>query len=58
MIKGNMNFLVCFWKIITREIKKINSTNGILFPDKIIPEIKIKNKTGINKAENLLEIFL
>ena len=36
------------------KIEKINSTNGILFPDRIIPRVNIKKRIGIKYLEYLL----
>ena len=53
----NKYFLVCFWKIIIKLNVKINIINGILFPDKIIPDIKIITNVGIKNFKILWDIF-
>ena len=47
IINGKKNFLVCFWNNITRQSANINSIKGILFPERIIPIKKMRNKKGI-----------
>ena len=47
IINGIRNFLVCFWKIITKKIVKRNIRVGILFPAIIKPIKKMIKKIGI-----------
>tara|TARA_B000000609_G_C23981706_1_gene244823 strand:+ start:434 stop:610 length:177 start_codon:yes stop_codon:yes gene_type:complete len=46
-IKGIKNFLVCFWKIIIRNIENKYNIKGILFPENIIPVKNIIKRIGI-----------
>ena len=46
-IKGIKNFLVCFWKIIIRNIDNKYNIKGILFPENIIPVKNIIKRIGI-----------
>ena len=47
IIKDKKYFLAWFWKKRIKVILNKKSSKGILFPDKIIPTKKIKNRIGI-----------
>ena len=56
-INGIKYFLICLLKIVIKIIVNRNNIRGILFPDKIIPIMKIKNKIG-NKYFVIFTDFL
>ena len=56
--KGKKNFLVCFWKITTKDKQNIYKITGILFPEIIIAIKKIKNRIGIKKYKYFFDLSL
>ena len=56
--KGKKNFLVCFWKITTKDKQNRYKITGILFPEIIIAIKKIKNRIGIKKYKYFFDLSL